>query len=383
MKPPDVTLFVGGSIGTDPRGARTWSGSSAFLVDSLERQGVLRKAIGIDIGRVRKSWLMAANFRPSRTLWRKHLYFDTSYRHAMTRAAARVPVDSEFCLQAGHQFNLAEAFPSRRSVSYHDGNLAELVRSGFGLTGVSGRRIDEALRYEEQTAGQMVAVLTFSEYLRQSFIDDYHVPAGRVFTVGGGVNFRTIPPEASKDYSRPQVLFIGIEFDRKGGPVLLDAFGLVRKRIPDAELHIVGPARIDRILPGVVFHGRLSKTDAQQSATLESLFRQCNLFVLPSLYEPFGIAPLEAMLYRVPCVLTDAWAFRQFVDGGRCGLLAAKGSADDVAAKMIELLSDPDRLAVLGQSAREHALANYTWPAVAHKIAQVLQSLGGLANPES
>jgi glycosyltransferase involved in cell wall biosynthesis len=273
-------------------------------------------------------------------------------------------------------FSLPAVFPNKKCISYHDGNLSELLNSGFGMEGVSPQRIDQALRYEEDAANQMTAVFTFSDYLRNSFIRDYHVPPERVFNVGGAVNLAAIPaPDPAKDYTTNRILFIGTEFNRKGGPQLLEAFAIVRQTIPTAELHIAGPHTLDNIPPGVVSHGHLSKADPAQSAELEDLFRSSTLFVLPSLYEPFGIAPLEAMLYGLPAIVTNAWALRECVTPGINGDLAEKGNAEDLATKITQLLADPTRLSVMGQQAREIVLTRYTWAAVAERIAAAIKTL--------
>ena len=370
-----MTVFVGGSVGSDPYGPRTWSGCSLPLIKELDSNGVLDKAVGVELPHLQKAWLMAKNYHRDRSTWRKNFFMDVAYRRAMTEAAQRVAVDGPFCLQFGHWFNLASVFPKKKCISYHDGNLAGSVRSGFKMEGLSSRRIDAALRYEEEAAQQTSAVLTFSEYLRESFIHDYHVPPERVFNVGAGVNLSSLPAICPKDYTAPRILFIGIEFQRKGGDDLLKAFEIVRSSIPAAELHIVGPEKLEHVPKGVVFHGRLSKIDQAQNAKLESLFRECNLFVLPSIYEPFGIAPLEAMLYRIPCILTDAWAFPEFIKPGITGELVQIGSVEDIATKITALLSVPDKLAAMGNSARDHVLSRYTWPAVAGRIANLLNAL--------
>jgi alpha-maltose-1-phosphate synthase len=372
----DLTVFVGGSVGSDPYSPKTWSGSSPLLLKAMDEAAILDKAVGLKLPRLQNYWYLGKNFTSNRSVWRKHFYFDPSYRKALSHTARSVPVNSPFCLQIGHMLSLPSIFPGKKCISYHDGNLPELLNSGFGIEGVSRQRIDQALRYEEEAANRMTAVFTFSEYLRQSFIRDYRVPAERVFHIGGAVNLTRIPDRTpNKNYTTNRVLFIGTEFQRKGGPQLLEAFNIVRQTIPTAELHIVGPHALDNIPPGVVFHGHLSKADPAQSARLEVLFRTSTLFVLPSLYEPFGIAPLEAMLYGLPAIVTNAWALRECVTPGINGDLVEKGSAEDLAAKITQLLSDPTRLAVMGQQAREIVLTRYTWPTIANQIAQTLKSL--------
>ena len=372
----DVTVFVGGSTGSDPYSPRTWSGISPFLLKAMEQNGLLHTAVGIRVPKLPNALLLAKNFSRNRAVWRKHFYFDPMYRRALTRAAASVRVETPVLMQIGHMFSLPQVFPAHKCVSYHDGNLPELLASGYGVEGVSRRRIDQALRFEEQAARQMTAIFTFSEYLRQSFIKNYGVPAEKVFAVGGAINLETVPdPDPKKDYRASRILFIGTEFARKGGPQLLQAFRVVRESIPSAELHIVGPTQISNLPAGAVLHGHLSKADPEQRTKLESLFREATLFALPSLYEPFGIAPLEAMLYQVPAVVTNAWALREFVTPGVNGALVEKGSVEDLATKLTQMLSNPDRLAAMGRQGREMVLARYTWASVIDRMASVVRSL--------
>jgi len=372
----EVTVFVGGSTGSEPYSPRTWSGSSLRLLKAMEAGGLLEKAVGIRVPKLPNALLMGKNLHRNRAVWRKHFYFDPAYRRALTQAAKTVQPASPVLMQIGHMFSLPEAFPGRKCVSYHDGNLPELLASGFGMEGVSRRRIDQALLYEEQAAQRMAAIFTFSEYLRQSFIKNYNVPAERVFNVGGGVNLTDFPEaDPDKDYRSNRILFIGTEFARKGGTQLLQAFRIVRESIPSAELHIVGPTQLADLPPGAFLHGHLSKSDPEQHAKLESLFREATLFVLPSLYEPFGIAPLEAMLYQLPAVVTDAWALREFVTPGVNGSLVEKGSVEDLATKLTQILSNPERLAQMGRRGREVVLERYTWPSVVNRMAAVIRSL--------
>ncbi len=370
-----LTLFVGGSVGSDPNSPRTWSGICSNLLREMTAANLLDRAIGVRVPPIENALLQLRNVDLNRAVWRSHYYLDPAYRKALTKEAAKLSAKGERLLQIGHMFSLPEAYPDRSCISYHDGNLAEKLKSGFGLQHVSRQRIDETLRYEEETANQMDAVLTFSEYLRQSFISDYHVPAKRVFNVGAGVNLTELPHlNLGKDYSSPRILFLGIEFERKGGRQLLSAFRIVRERVPNAELHIVGPAKLTETAPGIVFHGHLSKSDPEQRRKLDILFRESVLFVLPSLYEPFGIAPLEAMLYQIPCLVTDAWALREIVRPNFNGDLVTIGSIEDLAHKIVRLISAPERLAAMGLRGRDMVLQRFTWAAV---VKQCIAALAG------
>jgi glycosyltransferase involved in cell wall biosynthesis len=190
------------------------------------------------------------------------------------------------------------------------------------------------------------------------------------------VNIEKIPEVyPDKRYDTHCLLFIGTEFKRKGGDVLLRAFVMIKGELRNAELHIVGPARPADCPAGVFYHGHLSKIDPGQSAQLHALFRKACLFVLPSLYEPFGIAPLEAMLHELPCVVTDGWALREYVTPGVNGALVAKGDAESLADNVLRALKKPDALRIMGRNGRNLVLSNFLWSTVVNRMKTALLQL--------
>ncbi len=128
-----LTVFVGGSVGSDPWSPRTWSGACARLLHALEDARLLDHATGVCPPHAENLWLRAKNMHADRTRWRAQYYFDPAYRRALTRAAARGSCRGDALLQIGHMFSLPQAFPGRTCISYHDGNLAEKLKSGFRL----------------------------------------------------------------------------------------------------------------------------------------------------------------------------------------------------------------------------------------------------------
>src|SRR5205085_5912474 len=138
---------------------------------------------------------------------------------------------------------------------------------------------------------------TFSELVRQSLIHDYGIEPLRVQVVGAGANVVPNGEPRREDDGRTLV-FVGKEWRRKGGPVLLRAFAILRQSRPDLRLLLAGPTEPIETGPGVTNLG-LVPFDA-----VERLLSQATLFVLPTLREPFGIAFLDAMLWKVPCVGT-------------------------------------------------------------------------------
>ena len=380
---PTFTGIIGSRlVGTDPFSPRSWSGISPFFFGAARRAGLLRRAFGADVSRIDQILHLASNMQLRKSVWRQHYYLDPSYRRALTRAVARSIQPEDFeggFLQIGGLFDTPSIANGRTwCASYHDGNIMMRLRSPIGIAGLSRHRVDQAIQYEGDLYRRLDHIFTMSEYLRRSFIEDFSLSPGKVSCIGAGVNLESLPgPNPAKNYQTRTILFIGVEFARKGGHHLLNAFRAVRDRFPDARLHLVGPRTSVGPLPdGVEFHGFLDKATAAGRDALQRLFAESSLFVLPSLYEPFGIAPAEAMLHGIPAIVTGDWALGETVIDGQTGWHLPRGySETELADVLLEAIADASERQRRGQQAHEHASRNFLWGTVAQKLGRHLLNM--------
>ena len=243
-----MASFVGvigsGNIGRDPFDPRSFSGISRNLFKTLEAGGALARAFGVEVPAPRRFALMALNFRPDRNLWRHSFYLDPRYYRALTEAVERSLQASDMehtFLQLGAYYDVPSLVKGRTAcTSYHDGNVAQMMHSPYFPSELR-RAAERAFEWERGIYRELTRIFTMSEYLRQSFIHDFGVPEDRVSNVGAGPNF-VIPEEIRpKDFGTKRILFVGIDFDRKGGDAVVDAFRIVRQSHPEAELHVARP----------------------------------------------------------------------------------------------------------------------------------------------
>ena len=89
--------------------------------------------------------------------------------------------------------------------------------------------------------------------------------------------------------------------------------------------------------------------------SIESLIPCADLIMQPSEHESFGLVPLEAMACEVPVIGTDSGGVREVVENGVTGYLCEVGDTDSMAARAIELLTDPKRAREMGRRGRERA----------------------------
>jgi alpha-maltose-1-phosphate synthase len=371
-----VGVMGGGMIGADPFGEHSWSGSSKYFFRELQRQGRLHAAFGVDASKLSRAVLALRYPSLNLAVWRQRHYLDTAYYSVLARKIARklLSTDAQMpVLQLGGTYMLRNLIgSSRRMYSYHDGNLAVASRSPYFPLAATRRYVERALRYERAVYEGMDLIFTMSAYLRASFIEDFSVDPGRVVAVGAGINLDSIPDESA---SKQKILFVGADFSRKGGDLLLQAFRIVRSKYSDAELIVIGPRALaipTELSAGIRYLGFLSRRDPSQRKQFESAMAEASIFVMPSLYEPFGIAPLEAMANQIPALLSDAWAFPEMVQPGVNGDLVTVGSVPDLADKICAMLEDPERLRAMGMEARRTVLATYTWDAVARRLTSAI-----------
>jgi glycosyltransferase involved in cell wall biosynthesis len=218
------------------------------------------------------------------------------------------------------------------------------------------------IQLEKELYWKAEVCFTTSRFAADSIIEDYGVPADRVDSVESGCNI-VIPDVLPERGSPPRViLFLGVEWERKGGPVLLEAMKTVRHEFPYAVLEVVGCGSPGGNIPGVVFRGRIPKED------VATRLLQADIMCLPSRSEPSAVAISEAAGYGLPVVSTRVGGTPERVIHGETGLLVEPNDAASLASALLNVMRDPAIARRFGKAGRELVLKKYTWCAVSKKI---------------
>jgi glycosyltransferase involved in cell wall biosynthesis len=211
-----------------------------------------------------------------------------------------------------------------------------------------------------RVAGRLIG---FSRWVGDSLERDYRLPPEQVEVIPPGVDLEIwhpapTPREATPPLSNTiRMLFVGGQFRRKGGPVLLRALLALREQLPQVnwELDIATGDAIGDLPPGVRLHRGL----AAQSQQLVELFQSADVFVLPTLGDTFGLVLVEAMACGVPVVTTRVGALPEVVGEpdapDAAGLLVPPGDDAALIAALRELGTNNELRRRLATSARARA----------------------------
>lgn len=195
-------------------------------------------------------------------------------------------------------------------------------------------------------------------------LEDYRLPPERVEVVGAGPNAPVATPSPSTRARR--LLFIGTQWELKGGPDLLTAFSTLRREMEELELTIAGSVPPDALPRGVDAVGRVSHDEVRE------LIEHAHIVVIPTYAEAFGISLLEAISAGVPCIGTDIGNQAHII--ADAGEIVAPGDPDELAASLRRVIADYPRYRDRALRRAELVRRQWTWPRVAEALLAALGS---------
>lgn len=317
---------------------------------------------------------LAQTFQSNRARWKERFYKNLPAFHLRSRQVRDFlkgwTGKADFCLQLGVMFDASGPIPSIIYTDYTAALSARREEAGRSPFSPDQRR--KWLKLERGAFEHAHHICTRSALVRRSVIDDYGIAPEKVSTVGGGVNFAELPEVPDRSGRNTcTVLFIGKEFARKGGDLLLEAFAQIRHDRPNLCLKMVTGGPIPAGLP---LEGVEVIAPTWDRTVIAQRYAEADLFVLPSRLETWGDVLLEAMAYGLPCVGVRGQSMEEIITEGVTGRLAEPEDAASLAAVMAEIIDAPAARMEAGQQARRVVEQKFTWAAVAKRLIQVMAS---------
>lgn len=361
----------------EPFSPLTWSGSNREIFLALRNRGLLADVVDVNVRGLRRYINALREYSVDKKVWRHNFLKSPRQFEARTRNAQqalealdRLP---DAVLQIGAMFDGTASHRQVPLYCYLDSNCALSARGGAQSFSHYANAEYKRIAFERERAvyQRATGVFVFSNFLRNSMIKDFGMAPERVHTVYAGVNL-TIPPIEVQAAREPTILFIGKDFERKGGPLLLRAFKRVRAAMPNARLIIAGAQpQVDE--PNVEAVGYVDKTTPDGEARLAWLYRRAAVFTMPSHFEPFGIVYAEAMHFGLPCVGVRHYAMPEIVTHEQTGLLVAPDNEVELADALLRVLRDRALGLRMGVEGKKKAEALFRWDAVAEKMEAIMR----------
>jgi glycogen synthase len=240
----------------------------------------------------------------------------------------------------------------------------------------SGAAINEEIFKLERLGMEMAdKVIAVSAYTKTMITTRYGIAPEKVMVIYNALNHRKAGQAYRdlRDRNNKVVLFMGRITFQKGPGYFLEAAARVLKEMPEVTFVMAGsgdmmPRMVERVAE-LKMGKRFHFTGFLQGAQVEEAFARADLYVMPSVSEPFGLVPLEAMSYDVPVIISRQSGVSEVL---KHALKVDFWDVDELADKMLAVLKYPPLGRELAERAREE-LQSLRWEKAALQIMEAYQ----------
>jgi len=369
--------FVTPQDAADPN---AWSGVPYHMLRALRGAGATVHAV---------DKLRPARRLLTRALTRAYKLRGQTYRadrepavlraYAQQVSAALRDLPHDFILSTGTR-PVAYLRAGRPVVLWTDATFGAMVDYYPEFSRLAGRTLRDGQRAEQAALDACRLAIFSSDWAARSAIEQYGIDPARVAVVPYGANIDWNPPPervpaivAGRDRQVLRLLFVGVDWARKGGDVAVAVTAELIRRGQPAELHVVGGQppiqvrnRVSSGKTGFYFHDFVSKRDAAGRAQLDRLYRDCHFLILPSRADCSPVVIAEAGAYGLPSVATAVGGIPTAIredENGRTFPLDAGPEA--YADYLLACFAPAERYEALAATTLAHYRARLNWAAAA------------------
>jgi glycosyltransferase involved in cell wall biosynthesis len=370
----------------DPRDITQKSGSGFYMMKSLRAQSLDIRPIGplhaprLFIPRV-KRWL-------SRNLLGQEHLVETEWAHvrSLNRQVARGLNESDADLVFSSGIRHTCLLECRQPiVVWHDATYAGLIDYHPRYCGLSKSTVRRARAIDQLMLDNCALAVFASEWAARTALDNYRVDSSKIKVVPFGANMeggRSLDEVEAMVDARPRdrckLLFVGVDWIAKGGPVALGVAEELNRRGLRTELTVVGCEPVVKgTLPDFVRRGGvISKASGQGMERLGRLYAESHFLILPTRAECFGIVFAESSSFGVPSLAPSTGGIPTAIRDGSNGKLFSPGAeVSEYCSYIIDLLSARAEYKRLALSAFDEYQKRLNWTLNAKLVAGFMENV--------
>ena len=366
----------------DPCDKRSWSSGLYYMGQALQQHCGEVTYLGPLRAFTKPTLLSRARAKSSLTLLKRR------YLHELGLAAARQYGREATQKLLGQTFDVIVVGNSGIAIPYLETNLPIVLVNDCIFTHIldyypyythlSRRFIHEITVIEEQAFKKVRAAILSSHWAARSAIQDYHVEPEHVYVIPMGVNLDTVPARgiaaARKLSATCHLLFVGLDWQRKGGDIAFEALLKLEEMGIEAELTICGcvpPLGMEH--PRMKVTPYLDKNDERQARQIEQLYTLADFLLLPTRADCTPFVFGEANAFGLPVITTDTGGVADVVRDGENGyVLPFEARGQDYAQLIADLYRNEERYRQLVQSSRAAFEERLNWDVWGRRVHDIL-----------
>jgi glycosyltransferase involved in cell wall biosynthesis len=374
----------------DPRSIHSYSGTPYFMAQALLRRGC-RIAFYLHLTK-QNAALIYLKEKVIRRLTGKHVICERDpriarhYPEQINRALREHNADAVLGTSSFYTVTQNSPVPS---IFWGDTTVAGVIDQYRYYKDVTKRSLSHCHKLEQAALNSCSLAIFSNHWAADVARRNYSFDERKLRVIPYGANLFTTPEPGDvdacikhRDSRRYELLFVGVDWQRKGAQIAIDAVAAMRALGAEARLTLVGcvPPPGFSLPPYVTLVPKVDKSTQTGQSVLTQLYAQSHLLILPSRAECAAVSLAEASTYAVPSLSTDVGGNSTLVKNGVNGyLFPLEAGPADYAEYALELLSDPDRYAAMCWTSYERARAELNWDVAVSRLTEEMSAVMQLA----
>jgi UDP-glucose:(heptosyl)LPS alpha-1,3-glucosyltransferase len=214
-------------------------------------------------------------------------------------------------------------------------------------------------------SGKCKKIIAISQMVKDDILQNYKCPPENISVVYNGVDLNRFHPKNKNKFRRSirkklgisessiLILFVGSGFERKGLQFLLQSTAYLKDK--NWRLLLMGKGKFEKYMRFAPADKRTKIIAKEPDPEIEKYYAAADIFILPSIYEPFGNANLEALAAGLPVITTEYCGAADIINEKKNGLVVKDPFNPEEIAEKIRYLFTPSTREKIGENARELA----------------------------
>jgi glycosyltransferase involved in cell wall biosynthesis len=268
-------------------------------------------------------------------------------------------------------------------VFWTDATFAAMINFYPVFSNLCSESIRHGNALEQAALSQCALAIFSSDWAAKTATENYDIDPSKIRVVPFGANIDCdrriediVQATSKKTFDVLKLLFVGVEWFRKGGDIALEVAALLNSRGIPTELHIVGCNPPGMVPDFVKVHGFLPKTTPQERKKLNAIYADSHFLILPARAECFGVVFAEANSFGLPCLAAEVGGIPTAVRDGVNGRLFPAGSPPIEYAQYLErLASSKAEYEALALSSFREFSDRLNWSSAGRQVREYIQEL--------
>ncbi|GAA4753228.1 glycosyltransferase family 4 protein [Flavisolibacter ginsenosidimutans] len=387
---PDKRYRIAFLSQEDPTDQRTWSGITYHLYKQMGRFYDVHWVHANDVALTRRRILSLWNRMADLLRWKFTTHYFLNAFFLSQRAEQKIKKENfDLVVVGAGESELIAYLKTQIPIVYiADTTFRNMVNYYPWHTGLCKLALRQGNRIEKNAIQKAAHLIYSSQWASNSAIRDYGAKADRVSILSFGANMSRLPAkeevEARPFANRCHLLFLGVHWERKGGPIVYQTFLELREKGIDCRLTIIGCAPFlpkDEDITVIPF---LNKNDKQQSERLFQILMETSFLFVPTRADCTPVVFSEAAAFGVPVITTQTGGVGSVIREGKNGYcLPLEATAVDYSALIEKVWCDKDRYNQLRLSSRTEYDQRLNWHTWIMKFNVIVESLALVTKTKS